>query len=116
MQKWPSFLSKTNELQLLILSLKIFQQHEFNILAAAPTFILLNYTCFGQLQRPLGFAAISLKIIIKAHDTHGIARRIMGSIMYFAKRRETASDVTDVPYLTLLRPARPAKMSYPMKP
>ena len=109
MQKWPSFLSKTNELQLLILSLKIFQQHEFNILAADPTFILLNYTCFGQLQRPRGFAAISLKIIIKAHDTHGIARRIMGCIMYFVKREETASDVTGMPYFTLLRPARPAK-------
>ena len=83
MQKWPSFLSKTNELQLLIRSFKIFQQHEFNILAADPTFIRLNYTCFGQLQRPRGFAAISLKIIIKAHDTHGIAKRIMGRIMYF---------------------------------
>ena len=33
----------------------------------------------------------------------------MGRIMYFVKRRETASDVTGVPYLTLLRPARPAK-------
>lgn len=86
-------------------------------MAAGPTFILLNYTCLGRLQRPRGFAAISLKIIIKAHDTHGIAKRIMGSIMYFVKREETASDVTDVPYLTLLRPARPAKkMSYPMKP
>ena len=109
MQKWPSFLSKTNELQQLIRSFKIFQQHEFNILAAGPTFILLNHTCFGQLQRPRGFAAISLKIIIKAHDTHGIARRIMGSIMYFAKRRETASDVTGVPYITLLPTCKAGK-------
>ena len=116
MQKWPSFLSKTNELQLLILSLKIFQQHEFNILAAGPTFILLNYTCFSQLQKPRGFAAISLKIIIKAHDTHGIARRIMGRIMYLlsAERRHLTLQACHTSPCSDLQGRQ--KMSYPMKP